>query len=85
MAAIYAELMEREFPGQKFVVQGGDWGSFTTGMIVGHFSDRLLGFHVNMFIAPDANHDLRIIPWQVRYIVLRYFNNRSVTYFFILF
>ena len=64
-AAIFTELMEREFPKQKFVVQGGDWGALITSLIAGHYPERLLGIHVNMFTPPRVDEDFRLIPWQV--------------------
>lgn len=47
-AALMHELMARVCGHQRFVVQGGDWGSFIAGWMAYDRPERLLGLHLNM-------------------------------------
>jgi len=41
---------------EKFLAQGGDWGSAVTGMIAANHADRCAGIHVNMpWVGPDSS------------------------------
>ena len=50
----------------RYIAQGGDWGSSITDYITGLYPERLIGFHVNMFHPPSMTEDLRVLPYQVR-------------------
>jgi len=47
-ATLMHELMARVCGHQRFVVQGGDWGSFIAGWMAYDRPERLLGLHLNM-------------------------------------
>ena len=53
---LFADLMER-LNYDKYVYQGGDWGSIIGQLLVRMYPERIIGFHSN-FIAPPASTKL---------------------------
>lgn len=47
VAAIWAELMTKVLGYEKFVAQGGDWGSAVTAMLGRHHTDVVMSIHLN--------------------------------------
>ena len=46
IAAIFAKLMKDELGYDRFIAQGGDWGSSITEQLAAHHTDLLMGMHL---------------------------------------
>ncbi|TCP31065.1 epoxide hydrolase [Sphingomonas sp. BK235] len=50
-AALMDRLMRELFPGKRYIVQGGDWGSAVGAWMAHDYPDRVAALHINMMTA----------------------------------
>ena len=69
MAATLRRLMTDVLGYDRFLMQGGDWGSFVTSRIAYDAPDRVIGLHLNMTPIPrDPNMVANPTPEEARYL-----------------
>ena len=69
MAAAFAELMTEVLGYERFVAQGGDWGSFVTARLAFDRPDRVAGIHLNMLpLRRDADPPGEPTEEEARYL-----------------
>ena len=69
VATLWRKLMSEVLGYEKFVAQGGDWGSAVTSWLGRDFPESLLAIHLNLCVTPMADEpaDEAERHWRERY------------------